>query len=270
MCCTDPLISCLKAFGYSIVRMPTSDLEPLQLMLRSGRALERLGGLDAVLLTGRHARVPRITRNRPAAAVTGRRTGQLDAGVGLTLLGSVLAAMGGSTVGVEAAYRSARSVTFEFQDVSEDAIAVVDLDQYLADARVNPRAHHVATLLDRDDLYVTTAVVKSPAITVRAQDDTGIDLSVTVPALQQLIGGRVTISPADARTSALTYAGVVPLAFGFRAVRLFYDHGRYGAFKPLAAGEAALGRGDAAPEWLVDERPFVTLENRRDEAQKQL
>jgi hypothetical protein len=238
--CRDPFLSCLEAFGYCVVRLPRADLEPLQLLLRAGDDLERLGHLSSVLVPGPHVGLPRVSRNRPAASISGRRTGSLDVGVGLSLLGGVVAAMGGSQIGLDDTYRAAHTITFEFRDVMEDSVELVDLDQYLADARVNRQSAHVETLLDADRLYVTTAVVKSRSLTVEARDEDGTAVSVHVPALQQLAGGQVSVSLAGDNSSAIVYAGTTPLGFGFRAVRLFYEDGRYGAFEPLEAGEAGL------------------------------
>jgi hypothetical protein len=248
--CHDPLLSCLEAFGYCVVRLPIADLAPLQLLLRLGDDLDRLGSLSGVFEAGSHVRLPHVTRHQPAASISGRRTGRLDVGVGLSLIGGVVAAMGGTQVGLDEAYRSARTLTFEFRDVTEDRIEVVDLDQYLAGARVSRRSAHIATLLDADALHVTTAVVKSRSLSVEARDEDGVSVSVHLPVLQQLAGGRVAISQSGDDASAIVYTGDTPLAFGFRAVRLFYDDGRYGAFAPLTAGEAGLRQGGRMAEYL--------------------
>jgi hypothetical protein len=248
--CHDPFLSCLEAFGYCVVRLPMADLAPLEMLLRSGDDLERLGSLATALEPRPGARLPRISRDRPAPTITGRRTGHLDVSVGLSLLGSVVAAMGGTQVGLDEAYRSAHTLTFEFRDVTEDRIEVVDLDQYLAGSRVSRRSAHIATLLDADDIYVTTAVVKSRSLGVDARDENGVSVSVQVPALQQLAAGRVAIGQSGETASTIVYTGDTPLAFGFRAVRLFYDGGRYGAFAPLPAGEAGLRHEGGMAEYL--------------------
>jgi len=240
--CHDPFLSCLEASGYCVVRLPAADLEPLQLLLRIDDDLERLGRLSTVIAPGPHVGLPRVTRNRPAASISGRRTGDLDVGVGLSLLGGVIAAMGGSQIGLDDAYRAARTITFEFRNVAEDDVEVAALDQYLAGARVNRLSAHVAALLDTGDLYVTTAVVKSRSLTVEARDEDGVSVSLQVPTLQQLAGGRVAIGLAESGSSAIAYTGETPLAFGFRAVRLVYEEGRYCAFEPLKAGAAGIRR----------------------------
>lgn len=249
--CHDPFLSCLEAFGYCVVRLPLADLDPLQLLLRSGADLERIGRVSALLAPGPHASLPRVARGRPTATISGRRTGELDAAVGLSLLGGVVAAMGGSQIGLDETYRSARTVTFEFRDVTEDSVEVVALDKYLADAHVNRMSACAGALLDADRLYATTAVIRSRSLAIEARDERGASVSLEVPALQEVAGGRVTVSQSGGGSSAVVYTGAAPLAFGFRAVRLFYDDGRYSAFEPLEAGAAGIRDRQRAAEHLA-------------------
>jgi hypothetical protein len=259
MWCSDPFVNSLKAFGYSMVRLPKADLAPLQLLLGGGRDLERLGDIATVLVASANLPAPRIARDRPAASISGRRTGSLDASLGLSLLCGIVAAMGGSEVGLDQTYRSARTLTFEFREVTEDSVPVVELDQYLAGARIRVPSSHVASLLDADDLYVTTAVLRSRTLTVRAQDEQGASVAIQLPQVQQLVGGRLGVSWAGDAASALVYTGTHRLGFGFRAVRLFYEDGRFQAFRPLAPGAAALAREENAPEWLRTDGAFAVV-----------
>ncbi len=240
--CSDPFLACLEEFGYSVIRLPVADLEPLELLLRRGDDLERFGRLATVFVRKAPAGPPRITRRRPAASISGRRTGHLDLGVGLSLLGGVIAAMGGSQIGLADTYRNARTITFEFRNVTEDRIELAALDAYLASARLSRRSAHVGSLLEDGNIYLTTSVIRSRSLTVEAHDERGAAVSVQVPALHQVADGHLSVSHDADNTAAVTYTGRTPLAFGFRAVRLFYDDGRYTGFEPLNAGDAALRR----------------------------
>ena len=67
--CRDPFLSCLEDFGYCVVRLPAADLDPLQLLLRRGDDLERLGRLSTALVPGPHVALPHVTRGQPAASL---------------------------------------------------------------------------------------------------------------------------------------------------------------------------------------------------------
>ena len=141
--------------------------------------------------------------------------------------------MGGSSLGLETEYQQAKSAVFEFSGVTEDRLEVIDLDQYLGDADINPASVFVSQLLEADQLYVTTAVLKSTTFGFEATQSTGVGLKVNVPVIQQIVGANVGVNTKTEAATKLSYEGKVPLVFAFQAVQIFYDDGRYTAFEPV-------------------------------------
>jgi hypothetical protein len=256
MGCNDPYLKALRSFGYNVIRLPKADMAPLQLLARNGGALGRIGDLSTVILPRGAVALPAVKRDTPAASLSGQRSGTLSVGVGLSVLGSIIGAMGGSKLGLDLAYKNARSVTFEFQDVLEDRIEVAALDQYLSDADVSPFSTHVGQLLEADQIYVTTATLKSNKIAVEARGAKEHGLDVSIPELKGVVGGNVKVGAASASASTVTFEGSLPLVFGFQAARLVYDGGRYQRFELLHEDRAL----EAAPRGaLVGEAAFVRL-----------
>jgi len=204
-------------------------------MAKNGKDLDRLGDLTTVLVAGSNIKVPRISENNTATNITGQRTSDISFGIGLSILGSFIGAMGGSKLGLDTKYQQAKTIAFEFNQVLEDRIDVAMLDQYLADSDVNPFSRHVSEMLEADEVYVTTATIKSKKFTVEAKMSNGTSLQLNLPDIQGIVGGNVKIAGQSHMASKITYEGNVPLVFGFQAVRLFYEKGRYTAFKPLTA-----------------------------------
>jgi hypothetical protein len=232
MWCTDPFLDYLKAYGYCIIRLPKADVRPLQIFAKQGRDLERLGELSTLLQAGSNIPLPPLNENVPVANISGRRTGDLSIGIGISLLNNILGAMGGSGLNLDVHYKQAKSVIFEFSHVLEDKVELVRLDQYLADADVNPFSHYIRTLLEADTLYVTTATIKTHRFTVEAKKSDGTALSLPIPEIQSIVGGNVKVSSQVGVSSKVTFEGSLSLVFGFQAVQLFYDQGRYTAFEP--------------------------------------
>ncbi len=239
MFCNDPFLTYLKSFGYNVIRLPKADVKPLQVLSRNGKDLTRLGDLTTLLVAGKNISPPAI-QNARTADISGQRTGDLSIGVGLSILGSIIGAMGGSKLGLDMKYEQAKTAAFEFQDVFEDSVEIIKLDQYLADADVSPFSRYVADLLEADELYVTTATIKGTKFTVEAKKSNGAALDVSIPEIQGIVGGNVKTSGASSVTSKVTYESSIPLVFGFQAVRLFYDQGRYTTYEPLETGSAAI------------------------------
>lgn len=254
MNCRDPYLDALRSLGYNVVRLPRAEVAPLQLLARAGGTLDRIGELTTVILPGGTVPPPPIAKDVPVASLAGTRSGDLSLGVGLSLLGTVIGAMGGSRLGLDLAYKKARSVSFEFENVLEDSAAVATLDQYLTDADVSPFSTHVARLLEADRIFVTTATLKSRRLAVEAKSSAAAPVNVDVPGLRGVVGGNVKVGPASATASRITFEGSLPLVFAFQAARLVYEHGRYRRFE---LGEH--GVGFTATNELLGEGPFVRL-----------
>ncbi len=231
---SDPFVNALKSFGYNIVRLPKADIQPLQMLSKNGDNLERLGAMTKLLKVGDNIPVPTISTNTPTAPINGSRTSELKIGLGLSILGNIIGALGGSSLGLDLEYQKAKTAVFEFQEVLEDKIELIDLDQYLGEADINPASVFVSKLLESDKLFITTATIKSTKFNFEAKSDSGTTLSLNVPVIQQAVGGNVKVSSSNQSNSKLTYEGKIPLIFGFQAVQVFYDNGKYTAFKPIS------------------------------------
>lgn len=236
MICTDPFVSYLKSYGYNVVRLPKADIQPLQVLSRQGRNLGRLGDLADIMLPGEAIALPEIRQDVRAANISGQKTSNFNIGIGLNILGTIIGAIGGSSLGLDLAYKGGRTIQFEFQDVYEDSIKVTALDKFLADADIDPYSRHVANLLEADELYIINSSIKSTKFTVEAYKKDGAALELKIPVIQEIVGGEVKVSGDAETTSQLTYESPEPLVFGFQAVQLFYDQGIYTAYKPLTSG----------------------------------
>jgi hypothetical protein len=207
-----------------------------------------------------------VKADQKVANLSGKRTGEMTIGVGLSLLGTVIGAIGGSKLGLDLKYQRSRSATFEFQDVVEDRIEILKLDAFLGQADVNPASAFVRDLLFDDELYVVTATVKTTKLAIDTADESKKGVEVSVPEIQQVVGANVKVSGASQKTSKITYEGPTPLVFGFQAVQLDYDGGHYKRFKQVHAGDAALEAvqpglkvAEDASVLLTSHGPFVNL-----------
>src|ERR1700694_4852283 len=103
--CSDPLIQYLKSFGYCVVRLPKADVKPLQILCKRGNGLDRLGELTTVLQAGPSVPLPPIHEGIPTANIAAQRTSEISTGIGLSILGGILSAMGVARPGLATTYR---------------------------------------------------------------------------------------------------------------------------------------------------------------------
>ena len=243
----DPSLALLRSRGYSIFRIPRASAQPLELLHRQGKDLTRLGQVPDLVSAGA-VPLPAITRDdQPGIDIEGRETATVNAAIGLTLLGSFVGALGGGNIGLQAAFKDARTVTFTYAGVMEDRIDVLALEKFVTAGTVSLHVPPgtLEKLLD-DEVYVVTSVLKSRKIAVTAQGASGQSVQIDVPVIQQVVGGTVTLDRTGERHATIAFEGPVPVAFAFQAVQLvFADSGEFLTTMQLPAGDAA-ARGMAA------------------------
>ncbi len=244
MKCNDPSIRYLKSFGYNVIRLPRADIRPLQILMKNGSFLEPLGDLVALLVSGTHKPMPTIKANVKTASISGQRTNDLALNAGLDILGNIIGAMGGSSIGLKSEYHNARSIAFEFQDVLTDSIQIVELDQFLTDSGMDPFSTHLKDLLESDKIYIITSTIKSKTLTVTATKKDRTSLKVDASAIKQILGPNVKVDNNTDNIYSLSFTGKDNLIFGFKAIKLTYKNGKYASFETVDAGRVAAGISD--------------------------
>ena len=237
----DQSITFLRSHGFSVFRFPRASAQPLELMHRDGKDLTRLG-LVPDLVTAGAAALPDVRRDAsPGIDIDGKETSKVNVAIGVSILGSFIAALGGGKLGLDGAFTKARTVTFQYAAVTEDAVDVLALEKFVKAGRISPHipAGTLEKLLD-DEVYVVTSVLKTKKILVSAQGESGAAVKVDVPVIQQAVGANLSVDTAGEEQSRVAFEGAVPVAFAFQAVQLvFDDSGEFLTTQQLAAGEAA-------------------------------
>lgn len=146
------------------------------------------------------------------------------------------------------AYSRAKSATFAFGNTKRAETDLALVDQFLASASIDRYAQAARDMLDSDDVYLVSSVIKSNAISVAAKTSGDANLDVDVPVVQGAIGGNLKVEGNAASTGLVKYTGAVPLAFGFQAIRLFFEDGVYQTFKSVKAGSVSAESPDNAPD----------------------
>lgn len=232
--CKDPAVTALKSRGYGVVALPRVNLRPTQLLISDGKKLTRLGELHTVFppVEGGQA-VPEISADQPGPNINGTNSNNVDAGIGLNILGGLISALGGSTLGINLAYKRARWVQFEYAEVIENSCDPALIDIFLAATPINPLSVGAAKLINKDKAFVVTSTLKSRKIKVTAKDDQNNSIGIDLPVIQQAIGANIKVGSVGASNTVVEYEASIPLVFGFQAIQLDYDNGAYKAYKPV-------------------------------------
>jgi len=254
----DPLYSLLRSFGYNVVRLPRSTIKPLQLFTKKNNQLYPLGQMSGVFVSRGDVSLPNILENQPVADLSGKKSGDLSLGLGLSILGGILSSFGGSAAGLDAKYGQAKSVSFQYEEVLEDSVEMTQLDRFLDDADIDPHSKSVGALLESDQVYVTTSTIKSRKFTIVPKAKGGAELGINVPEIQKIVGGNVKVSRSNKDSSVITFGGDTPLVFGVQVWQLFYDNGKYTRSKPAPPKMMLKPSGTGRAKLLTD-GPFISI-----------
>jgi hypothetical protein len=264
----DESITFLKDRGYCVLRMPRSDAKPLQTLRKAGKKdLTRLGEIATITIKGTNPLPSLSVDNIAPANISGMESSNTKVEIGVNILGNILQALGGKTLGVSLGFERAKTMTFKFADVLEDHCDVDQLDQYLTTCTFRPDMTSVSNALIDDEVYVITSTIKTKKFTINAKGDSGTKVGLDVPVISGVASGTLKVDATRATEGTVTYEGTTPVIFGFQAVQLFFDNvnGRpsFTAMDPLAAGAAAArAAGKVKPTFLsLDQGAFFRLED---------
>jgi hypothetical protein len=223
--CSDPALTYLNELGYNVIRLPRAGIEPLDVLGRDDGPLERLGRIDQIWRGS--AALPAVHPPADAAQVNGQKTHRIKLSIGLKLLGDLLGSLSGGVPSIDFAYKNARALRFAFSGVTVTTVDPLDIGHFLAAGDVevgNPFVQYFDS--EARSAYVLTEVLKSDSITViaEASDEQGVEIDV--PAVQDAVKGKLSVSTAASRRTEVTFKGK-PVAFGFKAFGIGYADGNW-------------------------------------------
>jgi hypothetical protein len=264
----DQSIEFLKDQGYCVLRLPRADARPLQTLLREDKKdLVRLGELATISIAGSNALPPLSVDNEAPVEISGKESSSTKVEVGVNILGNIIKALGGNTLGITAAYSKAKSLTFKYENVLEDHIDVDRLDQYLTTCSFRLDGHATVNALIDDAVFVITSTLKTNKFTINATGEGGNTIGLDVPVVNGIASGTLKVETSRATEGTVSYEGKQSVVFGFQAVQIFTDDrdGRpvFSAMDPLKAGAAAAkAAGKVVPTLLtLDQGAFFRLED---------
>jgi hypothetical protein len=256
----DESITYLKDKGYCVFRTPRSDAKPLQTLMKAGKKdLVRLGDLETISTPGSNPLPPVSVDNEAPVEISGKESSSTKVEVGVTILGGFLKALGGKDLGISAGFTRAKALTFKFEDVLEDHVALDKLDQFLSTCTFRGDGLTVVNALLDDAVFVVTSTLKSAKFTVSAKGESGTKIGLDVPVISGAASGSLDVDLSRATEGVVTFQGKAPVVFAFQAVQVFTDERggqpMYSAVDPLKAGSAAARAvGKLLPTYLETEQ----------------
>jgi hypothetical protein len=255
--CRDPLVVELHNLGYSLISLPEARTSPLDCFARQGKELFRLGRLGDLFTAGKNGE-PTITPNTDVAGLNITRSSMLDSGLGFAMLSQWI---GNAKANISGTLKRSAKFSFEIKDVKKDSIDLKPLDDFLLSASLNFEGPTVQQMLEGDEIYVVTSILKARSLAVATASGGLIEPKVELPESMGLgvsVDAQLKIQR-DSDNSLAFVANNDPLVFAFQAVQLCFHKGAYRSLrlersKLQVMSDQGLGTTESAAEtgWLCD------------------
>ena len=256
--CNDDATTYLRRLGYNVVRHPREGIAPLDLIGVQGGETRYLGGLGQLLVAA--GKLPEIKRDEVAADVQGKSSSKLSAAIGVSLLKTVTAALGGN-VGVNSGYHRAKTLQFVFTKVLSDSVKPLEIGDFLRAGEVDVGNLLLEQyVLGNGRLYVISRVIKTNHFTIQAERGSGTAAELDVPAVKGVASGSLKIDVSAAATGVVSYDGDKQLVFGFECFEVGVVDGVL-SLTSARSGSVALATGEAAavPAAMLGDGNLVSL-----------
>lgn len=220
----------LSGYGYNLVALPKSDIEPLQLLYKKE---DSLGSLESSLLnlfTIGDKAPPEIKRDRSTSNIDGSTAISFDASAGVGMLDWLLDKLNMGKLSGNMKLDTGHTVTISYQNVKEDKVDLLELDNYISESKPSSsQFNSYRQKLEGSELYVVNAVLKSNSISLAVTDSNGqhVDLEATVKGI---VNAAVEVNRQKNNTISLTHSGSDPVIFGFKAQQILYEPTKWWQF----------------------------------------
>lgn len=219
----DPFVKQVRTiYGANVVRNPRTGIGPGDVVAQSGKRVEIRGALAPILI-GEPFELPPIEVNF-ASSLSGARSTEVNAELGMSLTAAFLAAMGVPVPGADLMLKlwsGASTFNFEVRGVREVSVDVNDLGACLKGRRVDASSPAAAVFFEDPDvrMLLITRTLQAPQFAVTAKRSGNTGVGVSLDAIADLFGevsAKVEVKSESSNT--VSFAGQEAATFAVAAV----------------------------------------------------
>jgi hypothetical protein len=237
----------LKPYHFTAVLLPRRDLSPGDVLLRSDGGFDQKVGQLSQLFASEQE-VPAASSGEPTGSISRSIEKKVEAKLGARILGALFGGGASSKLGADFEAKHATSLSITYEDVTQDSIAVLELQSWLEAATVQTSRQAMGWLND-EKLAAVTGVLRTSKLSIVAERANGASIELKIPEIKGLVGGDAKVSNESTTDSKVTFEGEQPIAFGFQAfVMNFEGNVSFGLEEARDAGLSAEEEREAIEE----------------------
>jgi hypothetical protein len=211
----------LEPYRFTAVGLPRRDLAPGDVVFRSNGGFDQKVG-NLPMLFDSSPGLPATTSGEPTGSIARSFEKKVEAGLGLKILGALFGGGASSKLGADLEAKHAKSLSVTYEDVTQDSLAVLELQSWLEQAKIKT-SRQATDWLNDEKLATVTAVLRTAKLSIVAQSENGVAIQLSVPEIQGIVAGDAKVSAQSSDSSKITFTGKEPIAFGFQAFVMLFD-----------------------------------------------
>ncbi len=258
-CPKDELVQVFREYGYCLVRLPRTGVQPLQLLARNrDGSYALMGAVGRLFQAHPDYPEPSLPPEKPAPSqILGRESTKLKRSIGLELLGNFTEALGLGDASADIENERVDKISFELHQVKVQEIDFFDLDRFLNRAELDSAAKDSVQKVKNGDLYIISAILKAKAFSIKTYDENEKAIKAIVQDNHEIIGIKGEIGTNQENEHNITYTGEQELIFAFKAAQIKYENS---TFRTVEADRGTLKSEEKIPvDLLATEDNFVEL-----------
>ena len=220
----------LKSYHFTALELPRRDVAPADVLFRDNGAFDQKVGKLSMLFSSDTGQ-PDTSSGEPTGSIARSFEKKVEANLGVRILGALFGGGASSKLGADLQAKRARSVSVTYEDVTQDSLAVLELQFWLQTAKVLGPTQ-TREWLDKEKLAAVTAVLRTAKLSIVAESENGAAIGLSVPEIQGIVGADVKVSAESSDSSKITFTGKEPIAFGFQAFVMEFDDGVWLGLEP--------------------------------------
>ncbi len=222
--------------GYNIIAHPKADINPLDLLSKERDHLSPLESPLEMLFKADMA--PEPSKKSEAAPLSGQKAMEFDLKSNLSFLSGLFQTIGLTDSDLHAKANASNNfkVDFSFDQITEEKVNLLDLDNYLTGAiPLEGEFRTYQERLQRSELYVVTAVLKSTHFSIVVTDETGREVALDT-SIKSIAEGKISLDRHRNNGFTIVNQNGPALAFAYKAAQILYDKASWYQFwKPAEA-----------------------------------
>ena len=216
--CKDDSVSYLNSLGYNVIRLPREGIGPLTVVVSApnspltGTVFGQITDLGA----DPHPPLPTINQNLQAATINGLKTSRLELGLGITFLTSLLSVLGAGSASIEAAFKDAEQIEFEYNNVVYDTATPASIAKFLRSAKPDLDQSMLSAFDADGKAYIIVDVLKSNSFYVRSFKEAGGGVDINIGDIKEAVGANSKIVIEKKEDLKIAFSGDQALAFAIK------------------------------------------------------